>query len=198
MTLLEALPGERWERKLRLAACALWWRYSRLLKDEERETVRTAERFAEGLVAPEELAPHRARGLGVAAGSGRTAFSEVYRSISNKARLWPMYLRDSLSDDQRERARQELARTAIAVLRDVVGNPFRLPAVPVAWLAGNDRAVVRLAQGICEERTFERLPILGDALEEAGCTCADILDHCRHGRGHTLGCWVLDLVLGKA
>src|SRR3954469_22016247 len=87
LTLLEALPGERWERKLRLAACGLWWRYAHLLDDAEKATVRTAERYAEGLVAQEELAPHRARGLGVASGSGRTAFSEVYLSISNKARL---------------------------------------------------------------------------------------------------------------
>ena len=54
----------------------------------------------------------------------------------------------------------------------------------------------RLAESIYEERTFDDLPILGDALEEAGCTDPTILDHCRSGE-HVRGCWVVDLVLGK-
>ena len=53
-----------------------------------------------------------------------------------------------------------------------------------------------LAESIYAEGCSERLFILGDALEEAGCTNADILSHCRQGREHVRGCWVVDLVLG--
>jgi len=55
----------------------------------------------------------------------------------------------------------------------------------------------KLAQSIYEQREFANMPILGDALEEAGCTNQDILDHCRNGGEHARGCWVVDLVLGK-
>jgi hypothetical protein len=54
-----------------------------------------------------------------------------------------------------------------------------------------------LAQAIYDDRAFDRLPILADALEEAGCTDADILNHCRRPGEHVRGCWAIDLVLGK-
>jgi hypothetical protein len=62
------------------------------------------------------------------------------------------------------------------------------------WLIS--KAVV-IAQAIYDERTYDRLPILADALEQAGCHDADILNHCRQHGGHVRGCWVVDLVLGK-
>jgi hypothetical protein len=74
----------------------------------------------------------------------------------------------------------------------VIGNPFR-PVTP-AWQSD---AVVRLAQAIYDERAFERLPILADALAEAGCDHAAILEHCRGPGPHVRGCWVVDLLLGK-
>jgi hypothetical protein len=83
------------------------------------------------------------------------------------------------------------------LLRDVQGNPFRPVAVEPGWLAWNDGTVVKLAQGIYEERAFDRSPILADALEEAGCTDADLLGHLRSPGPHVRGCWALDLVLGK-
>jgi hypothetical protein len=54
-----------------------------------------------------------------------------------------------------------------------------------------------LAQAIYEERAFDRLPILADALEESGCYNADLLAHCRSDGPHVRGCWAVDLVLGK-
>jgi hypothetical protein len=50
---------------------------------------------------------------------------------------------------------------------------------------------------IYDERAFDRLPLLADALEEACCDDADILGHCRDGGEHVRDCWVVDLVLGK-
>ena len=65
------------------------------------------------------------------------------------------------------------------------------------WLAWNDGTVVKIAQGIYQERAFDRLPILHDALLDAGCDDEDILAHCKSAGPHVLGCWVIDLILAK-
>lgn len=77
------------------------------------------------------------------------------------------------------------------------GNHFGPAPVEPAWLAWNDGIVVKMAQGIYDDRAFDRQPVLTDALEEAGCDDADILAHCRQPGEHVRGCWVLDLFLGK-
>ncbi len=82
----------------------------------------------------------------------------------------------------------------VFLLRDLFGNPFRRRTVDRAWQSST---VVSLAQSIYAERAFDRMPILGDALEEAGCIDVDILHHCRTGGEHVRGCWVIDLLLGK-
>jgi hypothetical protein len=57
--------------------------------------------------------------------------------------------------------------------------------------------VTALAQSIYDQRRFADMPILADALAEAGCTNADVLNHCRQPGEHVRGCWVVDLLLGK-
>jgi hypothetical protein len=57
--------------------------------------------------------------------------------------------------------------------------------------------VRRIARSVYDKRAIDRLPFLADALEDAGCTDANILDHCRNGGGHVRGCWVVDLLLGR-
>jgi hypothetical protein len=81
------------------------------------------------------------------------------------------------------------------LLRCVFGNPFRPVPFAPAWRTPE---VTALATAIYEERAFDRLPILGDALEDAGCTDAAILEHCRGPGPHVRGCWVVDLILGKS
>jgi hypothetical protein len=83
-------------------------------------------------------------------------------------------------------------------LRDVVGNPFQPMAVNAAWLAWNDRGIQKIAQHIYNDHAFDSLPVLADALEEAGCTDAAILAHCREPGPHVRGCWVVDALLGKS
>jgi hypothetical protein len=93
---------------------------------------------------------------------------------------------------------KEEAAAQANLLRCIFGNPFRSPTViPAAVRAWNGRAVPRLAESIYEGRTFDRLPVLADALEEAGCTDADLLTHCRAGGEHARGCWVVDLLTGR-
>jgi uncharacterized protein YjbI with pentapeptide repeats len=81
------------------------------------------------------------------------------------------------------------------VIRDIVGNPFQPCAVDPRWLAWNNGAVGGLARTIDAEADFSLLPVLADALEEAGCTERAILDHCRSGGEHFRGCWVVELLL---
>ena len=89
-------------------------------------------------------------------------------------------------------------RAQAALLRDVMGNPYRpRPHLDAAWLAWNDGAVAKMANTIYDDRRFTDLPLLADALEEAGCTNQDILGHCRNGGEHVRGCWVVDLLLGR-
>jgi hypothetical protein len=89
-------------------------------------------------------------------------------------------------------------RAQCILIRDIFGNPFRpQPSIDSSWLSWNDGIVSKLAKAIYDDRAFDRLPILADALEEAGCTNADILEHCRQPGEHVRGCWGVDLVLGK-
>lgn len=91
----------------------------------------------------------------------------------------------------------EEATVQADLLRDIVGNPFRPPRLDPAWLAWDGGTVARIAGEIYRHRQFADMPVLGDALEDAGCGEPVVLEHCRHSREHTRGCWVLDLLLGK-
>ena len=80
-----------------------------------------------------------------------------------------------------------------ALLRDLFGNPFRPVAFSPAWRTDT---VVALAAQMYESRGFGAMPILADALQDAGCDNDDILSHCRDASvSHVRGCWVIDLVL---
>ncbi|AMV29180.1 hypothetical protein VT84_32600 [Gemmata sp. SH-PL17] len=87
------------------------------------------------------------------------------------------------------------AVTIVKILHDILGNPFHPIAVDPSWLASDVRI---LAEGIYQERAFDRMPILADALQDAGCDNDDILNHCGGDGPHVRGCWVVDLVLGKS
>ncbi|OAI47607.1 hypothetical protein AYO44_01645 [Planctomycetaceae bacterium SCGC AG-212-F19] len=85
-------------------------------------------------------------------------------------------------------------QTGAKLLRDLFGNPFRMVTMDRRWSTAN---VVSLGETVYADRAFDRLPILADALEDAGCTNADVLEHCRSNGPHVRGCWVVDLILGK-
>jgi hypothetical protein len=91
--------------------------------------------------------------------------------------------------------RQKEQRLQAEFLRDIIGNPFRPVAVMVSW---RTPLADGLATSIHADQAFDRLPILADALEDAGCDNADLLGHLRGPGPHVRGCWALDLLLGKA
>jgi hypothetical protein len=83
------------------------------------------------------------------------------------------------------------------LLRDLFGDVGRKVRWEPGWLAWGGGAVASLARVIDEEGRWEDLPVLGDALEEAGCADEEILGHCRSGKVHARGCWVVDGLRGK-
>jgi hypothetical protein len=84
------------------------------------------------------------------------------------------------------------------LLRDLFGPlPFRPATIDRSWLDWRHNTVREFANTFYEMRCFADMPILADALEEAGCTDVAILDHCRQPGEHVRGCWVVDLLLGK-
>jgi hypothetical protein len=80
------------------------------------------------------------------------------------------------------------------IAREVFGNPFRSLTDVQGWRRST---VLKSAKTIYDDRAFDRMPELADALEAAGCTNKDVLEHCRGGGPHVRGCWVVDLLLGK-
>jgi hypothetical protein len=80
------------------------------------------------------------------------------------------------------------------ILREIVGNPLRPVTFDPRWRTSD---VIGLARAIYDERAFERMPILADALMDAGCEDEQIIGHCRADSPHVRGCWVVDLILGK-
>jgi hypothetical protein len=84
---------------------------------------------------------------------------------------------------------------ACSLLRDIFGNPFRPVALDPAWLTWHDGLLVSMARRMYDSRDFTDMPILADALEEAGCSDQDILAHCRQPGEHVRGCWIVDLFL---
>jgi hypothetical protein len=195
--LLEYLHGTRASpRKLRLLAAACCRRYwDRLPSHEFREAVLAAEGFADGEVTYSRLAIQYQAVTTLARTFRPSATPLVWMTTavawSHPAAGLSLWMRDVEGDETIANA------TLLTLIRDVFGNPFRRPVVAPEWLAAGDRAVLRLAQGIYEDRAFDRMPILADALEDAGCTDAELLAHCRAGGEHVRGCFAVDAVLGK-
>jgi hypothetical protein len=93
-------------------------------------------------------------------------------------------------ETKRKLERQQQA----ALLRDVVQYPQSSVILDSTWLTSD---VLALAEGIYQEKAFDRMPILADALQDAGCDNEDVLNHCRQPGEHVRGCWVVDLLTGR-
>jgi hypothetical protein len=195
-------------RKLRLYAVACCQCSRQLLLDKDhRRWVDLAERAADGHATEKELADEyrKANRRGVAVG-GRAKVERDFRRwseaivVTNAVKPFTEYWHASNAAADAvfhitRAAHRNIDQRLVALLRDVFGNPFRPVALDSAWLTSD---VLALARGIYEEKAFDRMPILADALQDAGCDNDTVLSHCRTEQMHVRGCWVLDLVLGKA
>jgi hypothetical protein len=198
---LAKLRGHLRSRQFRLFACACCRRVWDQLDGPSRRAVEVAERFADGRATAKELAEARPPLVPLMPSWREAAHLACAPTaqIIHCARLAAGCVANAeLLGHADWRDRVAFSYRAInGLLRDIAGNPFRRPALSPAWLHAQDGAAVKLAEAIYEGRAFDRLPILGDALEDAGCTDEDMLGHCRGGGEHVRGCWVVDLVLGR-
>jgi hypothetical protein len=195
------LRGRAGERKLRLVGCA-WCRHIwYLLADQRSKTsVEVAEQYADGQASEGDL---------VSAAAVSWSVSERYmlgrKAAAAEAAAEAAYLRDRYGSDYHlsllsynafyaagENPGEHAAQCHL--LRDIFGNPFRPVAFDPVWRTST---VVALAEQMYAGRDFGAMPILADALQDAGCDNADVLGHCRAPGEHVRGCWVVDLVLGK-
>jgi hypothetical protein len=194
-TELERWPAARTPRLLACAACRLVW--DKLTDQRSRTAIEEAERYCDGETTRKALtAAHRA---------AVTAYREARRGTPARNACWAA---SKASRPTNPTGGMDETLTIISagednpwhdlllgMIRDAYGpRLFRSVPVDSAWLTSN---VVALARGIYTDRAFDRLPILADALEDAGCTDADILAHCRGGGEHVRGCWVVDLLTGR-
>jgi hypothetical protein len=213
---IDYLRRSRWNssRKFRLYGCACVRRFWELLDDDRcRNGVEVSERFADGLATDRQLddahaASHKAKQewarkmkkspvpWTVTDEKRRDAMIAALRMATRKGPAWKAAEQAvAYAKLAARRAQKQEDKYQTLLLREIF-HPFTI-AVDPDWLHCNDRTAAKLAQVIYDERAFERLPIMADALEEAGCTDAEVLGHL-HGPGpHVRGCWALDLLLAK-
>jgi hypothetical protein len=185
--LLSCFPGyEPAEaRKLRLFAIACCYLVWEEMPRFARKWVLLAERVAEEHLPEKEFLSERRRAFDVALRASKRSVSLACDALAS----FPAVAARSASATLRgtpERTRLH------ALLLDSFGNPFRPVVFCPEWRTD---AAVALARQMYEARDFSAMPILADALQEAGCDNEVVLDHCRGPGPHLRGCWVCDLVL---
>ncbi|WP_439621470.1 hypothetical protein [Gemmata sp.] len=202
--MLEYLRNKVSDRKLRLIACACFRRNPiAMTKPINLWKLDVVERYVDGLATPQEFDD---AGIDIGRNSGHLlAFQRdlplhLGFLVSGTANDVASY---AVGDgwESETKAAWFAARDAerlilAAITRCAVGPlPFRTVSFFAEWRTST---VVAIAQQMYDSRDFSVMPILADALQDAGCDNDDILDHCRGPGPHVRGCWVADLVLGKA
>jgi hypothetical protein len=203
-------------RRNRLFACACARRvWSHLSDERSRGAVETAERYVDNEATIDELKAAWERSATQDDGGGVQIPRELDFSAAAAA-AWATATNDQAAavngcvhaacavgrpsndpwlDGTEWDSAGAAERTAQAsLLQDLFGNPFRPLTFSPGWRTDT---TVTLASTMYESRDFGAMPILADALQDAGCEEDQILAHCRGPGPHVRGCWVVDLVLGK-
>jgi hypothetical protein len=198
--------GRASDRKLRLFACSVCRQLVSFVGTEEYvRGIEVAEAYADGgrmkaaMKRSRQALKERMVSLVDTSGKGQSdewkaLFLGAVAISERQYRGFPTCLSD-LQSDRASDSVKKVINVSYLNVRDVFGNPFRSVTADSNWLTST---VVSLAQGIYDERAFDRLPILADALEDAGCRDDQILGHLRSPGPHVRGCWILDLLLGKS
>jgi hypothetical protein len=208
VAMLEYLRNTTSDRKLRLIAVASCNRAKPALEEWYYELADVAEAFAEGRATAEEMQAVYARHRPSNDYPDRNAFIDtagpdleenipfLVEDLANCIAYPSEVDETTLEEWEAEKSAlfaRELAITAEQV-REIAGNPFRPVVLAPHWLT---RDVVSIAQLISQEKGFDRLPILADAIEEAGCNLPELLAHLREPGPHLTGCWALDIILAQ-
>ena len=198
LAMLEVLRTvQRLNRKIRLLAVGCTRQvWPSINQKKYRRAIETAERFADGLATTAELDVARDHLRGSIDTTGHRSVTE---HISRRKVAFSTCVKQSngmLNGLANLRLDDELAKVAPGLIRCVIGpDPDRDLSIDPDWL---ELSVRELAGLIYEIRDDHLMPILGDALEDAGCRDPDFLGHCRGPGPHVRGCWVVDLILGKS
>lgn len=213
VAMIKLLRRKAGDRKLRLAACACCRHDLYLCVAEGREAVEVAEGYADGEVglasltaAREALRPYISAGpelvpwylTGDSAYQAALEVVEAVPGFAASAIAISLEASGPGAEDYFGTPAQAEAKGhahCVAALRCLFGNPYQKESFSRTWRTSN---VVSLATGIYKEQAFDRMAILADALQDAGCDKDSILSHCREPGPHYRGCWVLDLVLELA
>jgi hypothetical protein len=188
------------KRQISLVACACVRRLP-YIDPESSNAIWQCEQHADGLINKEEMAILH-RNLSEASGVWRpvralvrclfSAEGEVgFLRVIELTNLFMGRIHQQWYSKPLTVARSEESICQAQLLRDIFGNPFCPVTLNPSWLTGT---VINLARSTYEDRAFDRMPIMADALEDAGCTDEAILAHCRGPSLHVRGCWVIDLI----
>jgi hypothetical protein len=192
--------------KLRLFGCVVYRRVWNLLDDDLRCLLEATEEWAVSDISLDQWQLAWNRYLKCLPGPRAPDDAQAIRSIVTSTysyvlsavwhAAWRVRRRAVLqaSDNTNKQLDKAEKKWQSVVLRDLYGNPFRPVTFSPDWYTDT---VVTLARQMYETRDFSAMPILADALQDAGCDSEDILSHCRGEGPHVRGCWVVDLVLGK-
>ncbi len=209
--MIAALSGKGSERLWRLFAVACARRIEHLMRDDaSRKALEVATRFADGTATREQLTSARLQAEAAFHQAGYELWIDEPRAnfcwdagqkALAEAKLAAEAALQCVAEDIGNKPDGQVTVIAACLqlpdlIREIFGNPFRWTVVDPDWLLRNDRAVFKIAQGIYRDRAFDRLPILADALEDAGCDDHDVLAHCRQPGEHVPGCWAVDSLLG--
>jgi len=192
-------------RKLRLFLCARAREITPLLTDDRSlRAIEVAERYADGLASPEELkAALKAACDAAAMVQERLPPSPIPLTdcqLDAFSAAWEVTntcSHDIHAEDIAKRKGIVQPDVQCHLLREIFFfQLFRPVTFDILHFIPNNRTASTLARAVYEERAFDRLPILADALEDAGCNETLVLNHCRGPGPHVRGCWVVDLLLG--
>jgi hypothetical protein len=195
--MLDYLSTHGSDRKLRLFACACARRHWDLLPEDScRRAVEVSERYADDEATHAELeqiwqAAARLAEVAVRRLSRWDMLAAARAEARDAARGGAWAAAHNVTADLATPAER---RAECDLLREIFGNPFQPPAITHHH---RPPEVLSLAREVYQQRSYDRLPALADAMARAGCTVAPVLEHFRSGDGHVRGCWALDLVLER-
>ena len=200
--MLRFMEGKATDRKFRLLGCGCCRSAPESVTDHHSlRAVEVAEQYADGQATEQKLAETLPPAFRASMAGGPRAV--CFLTVADGFEASRLVLEERLKREGPQMSfefwlwgKQRRRRAFYASLvRDVFGPlPFRSVPVNSAWLTST---VLTLACQMYESRDFGAMPILADALQDAGCDNTDILDHCRGPGPDVRGCWVVDLILGK-
>ena len=200
------------QRKIRLFACACVRQIWHLLTDDRsRNAVQVAERYADdaatnserieaanaAYVAYANAANVAYAATNVAYAAYATAYAAADATTAARAAATAAYADVNGTYVAANATNATNAAVQASLLREIFGNPFRPSIIDPAWWQWDDGCIANMVLSAYKEECWDTLPIIADALEDAGCTSQPLLEHLRTPGCHVKGCWAVDALVGR-